>query len=346
MYRKYPGLKWIPKNIILFVMNHLWPITVSRITGLTSHISKKELPGYVLGITMTAEQMMTQRPRALKKIRQALYLARGRGATIIGLGGLTSSLSKGGLDLVDIDINITTGHAYTAYNIYKNIIRMREIFEIPENDISIAVVGAAGSVGSTTSQLIARHNYKSIVLIDIERKKEKIIELEREIRVINKNIVVEISHTIADITRCDFVVTATNTSEALVTKNLVHDGMVIIDDAQPSDIDTEVLKMPNVLVLEAGVVHTPDIKSNFNYGLKSRTDNFCCMAELLILASHEWRNHYVIHRATLADVDKISEMGDAMGFRIAEFQNFLESVSYDKIENVKQLALKKHALQL
>ena len=120
--------------------------------------------------------------------------------------------------------------------------------------------------------------------------------------------------------------------------------MVIIDDAQPSDIHLDVLKMRDVLVLEAGVVHTPNIMSNFNYGLKNKTDNFCCMAELLILASHKWDKHYVINRATLEHVDEISEMGDKLGFTVASFQNFLESISHDKIEQVKLLARKKHGV--
>lgn len=347
IYRKYPGLKFVPKKIILFIMNHLWPITLSHITGLNSSIHNgKELKGYVLGITMTANQIMSQRPYALKKIRQALYLAKGKGIKIIGLGGLTSSISRGGLDLIDIDINITTGHAYTAYNIYRNISKITDIIGIAKNKLKIAVVGAAGSVGSTVSLLIARDGYTSITLIDLKRKDGNVCELENQIKKINPNIEIKKSNNISDITCCDFVVTATNTPEALVTVDIVRDGMIIIDDAQPSDIHPDVLKLKNILVIEAGVVHTPNIKSNFDYGLKNKTDNFCCMAELLILASHEWKSNYVINRAKIKEVDEISEMGNSLGFTLASFQNFLESITHDKIEYVKSLAIKKHGISI
>ena len=342
IYRKYPGFKWIPKSLALFIMKHMWPITLSKVTGVASIKSGKEIEGYVLGITMTAEQMLKNRDLALKKIRQALFLAKGRGVKIVGLGGLTSSMSRGGLDLLDIDINITTGHAYTAFNVTQNLVRITELFGMPPKKIKVAVVGAAGSVGSMTATLVARGGYGSVVLIDLKRKHPAFEDLIKTMKSLNHGIHIDISDTVNDIKGCDFIVTATNTSEALITADIVEEGMVIIDDAQPSDIHSDVLKMPNVLVLEAGVVNTPNIYSNFNYGLKNRTDNFCCMAELLILASMEWNEHYVINRATLENIDHISGLGKQVGFDIASLQNFLESISHDKIENVKKLALKKH----
>ncbi len=344
IYRKYPFTQYLPKVVTLFFMKHLWPITLSKVTGVTSFESKEKVDGYVLGITMTADQMLKDRKTALKKIRQAVYLAKGKGVKIVGLGGLTSSFSKGGLDLLDIPINITTGHAYTAYNICQNLFKMTETFGIPEKNLKVAVVGAAGSVGYACCQLISRHDFKSIMLVDLKRKHDNFPTLIEEIKKINPNITVTVSEKVADIKDYDFVITATNTAEALVTTDHVTEGMVIIDDAQPSDIHPDVLKLPHVLVLEAGVVHTPNIHSNFNYGLKNRTDNFCCMAELLILASFGWDGHYVINRPTMEHIDQISMMGQKLGFDLAAFQNFLESVSHDKIEQVKEIARKKHGI--
>lgn len=344
IHRKYPFTHYLPKSFVLFCMRHLWPITLSKVTGVYSFTDKKPIEGFVLGITMTAEEMIQRRSYALKKIRQALFLAKGKGVHIVGLGGLTSSLSKGGLDVLDIPINVTTGHAYTAYNVTQNLFRIREIFGVPENKLKVAIVGAGGSVGSTSALLVARHDFKSILLVDLKRKHEVFHDLIEQIKKLNPKIEVIVSDTVKDIRGCDFVVTATNTTEALITTDLVEDGMVIIDDAQPSDIHPDVLKIPNVLCLEAGVVHTPNVYSNFNYGLKNKTDNFCCMAELLILASFHWADHYVINRATLENVDQISEMGERLKFTIASFQNFMESISHDKIERVKTVFLKKHGV--
>lgn len=344
IYRKYPFFSFLPVTLVHFIMNNLWPITLSGVTGVYSLKNKEVVQGYVLGITMSAENLLKDRKKALKKIRNALYLAKGKGVSIAGLGGLTSSLSAGGKELLDIDINITTGHAYTAFNVTQNLINLTKIVGIPISKLKVAVVGAAGSIGSTTAQILARESYDEILLIDLERKTKNLTELKAKILSQNVNTKISYSNNINDIKNCDFIITATNNPEALITKDIVSDGMIIIDDAQPSDIHPEVLKMSNILVIEAGVVNTPGIYSNFNYGLKNRTDNFCCMAELLILASHQWEDHYVISRATLEHVDTISAMGKELGFEVASFQNFMESISQDKINQVKLILRKKHGL--
>lgn len=346
IFRQYPFFKFLPKSFGLWIMENLWPITLSRVTGLRSTADGSEVRGYVLGITMTARQMMENREKALKKIRNATYLARGKGVAIIGLGGLTSSLSGGGHRLLDIEgINITTGHAYTAYNVTETLFKVAEEFNAPKDRVVVGIVGAAGSVGSLCTEIIARAGYAHLVLIDIDRKLEQVREQTTELVGLNPYVHVEVTSDIQKVRDCDFVITATNTPEALITPELVSDGQVIVDDAQPSDIHSDVLKISDVLVLEAGVVHTPDVHSNFNYGLKNRTDNFCCMAELLILASHSWNNHYVVRRATLAHVDEISAWGKELGFKVASFQNFQESITLEKLERVKKAFQKKHALR-
>lgn len=337
IYRKYPFLNFVPKAILLFIMKHLWPISLSKITGLKDIKTGEDVKGYVLGITMTADQMMKDRNLALKKIRSALYLAKGRGVNIVGLGGLTASLSAGGEKLTDIDINITTGHGYTAFNVCQNLFKLTDLLNLSKDKTKVAIVGAAGSVGSTSAMIIARAGYNHIRLIDLRRKTALFEDLEKDLIHLNPNIKIESSDIVADISDSDFVITATNAPEALITTSLVRDGMVIIDDAQPSDIHPDVLKLENVLVIEAGVVHTPNIHSNFNYGLKSRTDNFCCMAELLILASYKWDGHYIIKKATLDHVDHISKMGEKLEFKVGEFQNFLESIKPEKIEHIKSI---------
>ena len=69
-----------------------------------------------------------------------------------------------------VKCNITTGHAYTAHNVTSNIFKLAELFNVDKKRAVIAVVGAAGSVGSTSAQLIARAQFANLLLIDIERK--------------------------------------------------------------------------------------------------------------------------------------------------------------------------------
>jgi predicted amino acid dehydrogenase len=337
-YRKFPFSKKLPKKLLEWILFHMWPITVSRVTGLHTLSDGREIFGYIIGIPMTAKQMMTQRKAALRKIRRAVVLARNYGLQLIGLGGLTSSLSKGGLDLLDIasDISITTGHAYTAVNVTENIFKVAQLFNLPKTT-PVAVVGASGSIGATTAKILARDGFTHFLLIDTQHKSDNLTSLIHELKILNPSVDISCSHSLADVAGYTLVVTATNAPEALITTDVATPGMIIIDDAQPSDIHPDVLKLPDVLSLEAGVVHTPHIYSHFNMNLKHADDNFCCMAELLLLAAREHTGHYVINRATLAHVDEIKALGEQLGFRTGEFQNFMEKIPHEKIERMKRL---------
>ena len=338
VYRKYPLAKFVPENILTVILRFYWPVVISYPTGLVSQKTGKELKGMVITIPLTAKEMLNRRDHALKKIIQALKLAEKSGAKIIGLGGLTSSLSKGGLDLVGkTSLSVTTGHAYTAYNVTKNVFTLFEMMNMDHEKTVVAVVGAAGSVGSTSAKLIARKGFKHIILIDLARKHVHFKELVAEMKKLNPQVQITQSDKIADIKKAHIIVAATNASEALITSEHVRKGAIIVDDAQPSDVADDVLDRDDVLVIEAGVVHTPSVDSHFNFNLKDKYDNFCCMAEVLVLASLEHKGNYVINRATLEAVDEVSAHGDKIGFRIGDFQNRRELISREKILQIKDI---------
>jgi predicted amino acid dehydrogenase len=153
---------------------------------------------------------------------------------------------------------------------------------------------------------------------------------------------IEVTCDFKDLTTAVFVITATNAPGALVEGMHISSGTIIIDDAQPSDVSPELLKRFDVLVVSAGAVHTPNISTNFPMGLAGRYDNYCCLAEVLILASQGRTKNYVINKPTLEMVDEMSEGGKMLGFRVAEYQNTIGLVDENHIENVLKLAAKRH----
>lgn len=335
--RKFPVFRYVPNAITGIFTRNFWPVTLSKVTGLTSQKSGREIHGYIISILPTAHQLVENRTLALRRITQACILARKKGAKLIGLGGLTSSLSRGGLDLVNkIDINITTGHAYTGYNVAQNVFALVEYMNLEKTHINIGIVGAAGSIGSTCARILARAGYINFYLIDLERKKQHLDPLSKDVLSLNSKVRIITSHQIGDIKQCDIVIAATNAPEALIRSEDLKYGAIVIDDAQPSDVHPDVFLREDVLVIEAGVTHTPNINNNFNFGLKDRQDNFCCLAEVLILAANEWGEHYVVNRPTIDLVDHIANMGKKLNFSIGKFQNFRETISNKKLSFVKE----------
>ncbi|MBF05547.1 hypothetical protein CL644_02465 [bacterium] len=344
MHRRFPFLAKTPAWLKRLIQHYFWPITVSHITGLRSVESEEEIPGFVITIPMTANEMLKNRERAKKQIIRATTLARNKGSKIVGLGALTSSLSRGGLDLLGINgIAVTTGHAYTGYTVTQTLLKQLDNAQInyKEKNHTIAIVGAAGSVGSISAEILVHSGVESLLLIDIDRKMESVNNLKTQLLSLDQNLKIECSTNMGALKNALGVITATNAPDTLVKDKHISAGTIIVDDAQPSDISPELYDREDVLVLEAGAVHTPNISTNFNMGLANRNDNFCCLAEVLILASKKHVHNFVINRATLSDVEHIRKGGDELGFTLAKAQNEHGVIPKEKIQRVASLAQKR-----
>src|SRR4051812_34949513 len=86
--RKFPFLRFLPNIIIDKLTIALRPFVVSRITGLVDK-NGTGVEGIVVGIPMTAHQLLENRSKALTRIIQAVSLAKSKGAKYIGLGAMT-----------------------------------------------------------------------------------------------------------------------------------------------------------------------------------------------------------------------------------------------------------------
>lgn len=341
LYRKFPLLRRIPRTVLENLNSFFWPITVSKVTGLKNLKSGEKIPGWIIGIPLTARQMLGNRTLALKKIRAAARLAEKKGARVIGLGAMTASLSRGGRDLVKyVTATITTGHTYTVHNVTSTLFAIAQVLRDDISQRTVAIVGAGGSIGSNSARIIARHQFARLLLVDLAHKNGILENLKTELSRLHPNISIVTSNSMDDVREADYVVTATSAPEALVRTEHLKPGVVIVDDAQPTDIDRPVFENENFLVLEAGAVRTPGISSNFNIDLQHSEENFSCMAELLILAAHEEIDHVGIGSVSLEAVDMLAEAGQKLGFTIAPFQNMFGKISEAQIVRIQQLRSK------
>lgn len=326
VYRKYPFARRFKAETVLSFIRTFWPVTVSRIDGADSIITTKPITGYVISIPVTARQMTDDRDLALKHIIRAARLAKKKGAKIIGLGALTASLSKGGLDIKkELDISVTTGRIFTSYIVTETALKaMREV-GLSLDNCKIGIVGAAGSIGTACAQIFAARGAVQILLIDISSKHKRVEELHHSLIENHPGISVDSEYDLEHLITCDVIIAATNHPEALIRSRHVKSGAVIVDDAQPSDVADEIFRdRPDVLALEGGVVSAPHINTHFNFGLKHRDDIFSCLAEAIILASIEHFDDFQVGAILTVDdsaLRKIEESAKILGFGVGHFQN-------------------------
>src|SRR3989338_4245291 len=326
VYHKYTFIRVINPRLLEWFLLHFWPVILSEVEGLRSVQTGKPIKGWILSIPLTAEQMISERKVAVKMIRRAIELAYCRGANVIVLGALNASVTYRGRDIEDIasrlDIGITSGVGYTAFNVADLILILINRFKL-DTRVTVGVVGAAGGIASAVIRFLLTKEIKNFILIDLDRKHVRVHELVKEFRIANPEGSFEVTSKLSELKKCIFIITATNAPEALIRSEHLSQGTIILDDAQPSDVDTKViLEREDVLVVSAGIIEASGINLNFNLGLKHKTDVFSCLAEVMVLAG----NHRIKERnfdyASVDEIQEIGRLGKALGFGRAEFQNF------------------------
>jgi len=139
------------------------PFVISGV-DITSDCGSKAY-GEFIAIPRTAEQLSAMpRDQALSELKYAIDLAKSRGAKIVGLGAYTSVVSGGGLHLKDEGIAITTGNSYTVISAVEAVEMAARNVGLHLSDSTVAVVGAAGSIGKGAAVLMSEKASRLILI--------------------------------------------------------------------------------------------------------------------------------------------------------------------------------------
>lgn len=340
VYRKYPQLKIFPEWVTRFIISHLWPITVSEITGVKDAQTGSPIRGWIISCALTADMLMADREAASAHIIRAAKLAERRGARILGLGALTASLTRGGKDILPhIRGSVTTGRLFTTKIVTDIAGDAVDMLGIDRAEAEVAIMGAAGSIGSGCAQLLAYRGFKNINLVDLRQTGERLDRLRQLVRLINPHATVGIHNTPEALKTADVIIAVTNRPDSVIRSEHVRPGAVIVDDAQPSDVAPDVFLRDDALVLEGGVVHAPEIDVHVNMGLQHKEDIYSCLAEVILLASKGHFGHYSVGEIFELDMERLSELStlsESYGFRRGEFQNYKTVYGTEDVVRVRQ----------
>jgi acetylornithine/succinyldiaminopimelate/putrescine aminotransferase/predicted amino acid dehydrogenase/acyl carrier protein len=129
------------------------------VIGQTRVVGKngKAAFGEFILVPRRAEELKSMpQAQALDEIHKGVALGAKRGANIIGLGAYTSVVTRGGLSLKGLPVPaLTTGNSYTAVAA-RDTIRLAAAEKgwlLPNR--SVAILGAAGSIGDATAILLS-----------------------------------------------------------------------------------------------------------------------------------------------------------------------------------------------
>jgi fatty aldehyde-generating acyl-ACP reductase len=225
-----------------------------------------------------------------RQIVEAVRIAAGRGAAVVGLGALTAPATRGGLALLpDLPprVTITTGNAFTAAVARQSVLEAAAALGL-DRRARVAVVGCTGSVGCAASRLLAAAGFE---LVLIGRSTSRV---ERELPDLAPRFAV--SGYPGDVRWADVVLLLTGEQSARLTPAGPRPGAVVIDFAQPPNIDTErygSFSVHGIRVVQGGLVAIPGYRCDVDLRFPDNRTTLACLAETYLFAREGIREHSV-----------------------------------------------------
>lgn len=319
--RRYPVFRRLSPKLQDWILRHHWPVVLDRITvqdQLGRHVR-----GYLISISLTAEQMLLQRTLAKEKILQALRLAEALGCRGVGLGALTASVTDSGRWLPQAQrkphLALTTGNAYTVAVTYEVIEQL--IAQLELRDPLITIVGCYGNIGEALTKLLGP-KYRLLLIGRAEGKLSAFLERMSMEGYLGQEGTG--STKLEDLKEADLIIAATNSPSLKLRAEMLKPAAVVYDLAQPPDADHPSFhRSDRALRVDGGLVEAPGVRLSFDLGIPKGVI-FACLAETILQALEgDLQNH--LGPVNLGHVALTQHWAEREGFQSTLIMRFLRS---------------------
>ncbi len=346
MGRKYPIAGIFPERAIEWYIRRRDPIVGAHVSGIRSTATGEELEGWFIICPLTP-RMFLELPLEFVygKLEKCARMAEDLGAGIIGLGAFTSVVGDGGKTLAGrVNIAVTTGNSYTVATAVEGAVQAAAEMGLALPEATVAVVGATGSIGATSAEILARQA-RSVGLIG--RNIEKLQGIARRIEPGSRARITVTTDIAEGLRDADIVVTVSSAVESIIRPEHIKRGAVVCDVARPRDVSAAVSKeRDDVLVIEGGVVRVPgtmyckkwDKDEEFTFGFPTGMA-YACMSETMALALENRYESFTLGKeVSVLQVDEISALCRKHGFVIDGYRSFEKAVTREEIARIRERA--------
>lgn len=341
---KQPQLKYLrffPHRLIERLIAKIRPRYVSRITGIRSPVTGREVEGFLISLGATPRELRRHRPGfTYRRLILASRMAQQMGAKIMGLGAFTKVVGDAGATVAyKSEIAITSGNSLTV-SATLEAAKQAVIKMGGRTDRGRAmIIGATGSIGSVCSRLIAQVS-QDIVLV--APRPEKLIPLKKTIESETPGTRVIITTDSGPyLSGMDLVVTTTSAfGQKVIDVMKLKPGCVVCDVATPPDVKEEDVRLrPDVLVIEAGEIQlpgNPDV--GFDIGLPEGVVHACLAEAALLAMEGRYENFTLGRNIEMERVKEIYRMFKKHGVKLAGLRSFGRYVTDEEIARKRELA--------
>ncbi len=331
MFTPFPLIRYLPAERSLWLTKHTPPCRLGRLTVRGADGSSSG--GRLYCVFVAPEHVMADgtpyhvtREEAVEGVKRGVELARRWGARTIGMGAYLPPITRQGLLLADdprfADVCLTTGHACTTLIIRQYLYAIAADVGIDLGHETVAIVGGAGSTGTSVACLLARDGHvKRLLLVDLPRKQQALTALADELGA-------ETATSLDVLPDASVIIALTTAPGSILLPEHIGSSAVIIDDSKPRNTDEGILgpliDEGRLLVLDV-LAEVPGLEVTFHYDLDlDRPEaTYTCLAEVFALHATGWRDgHYSIGDVGIDRVDDLAKRAQALRIRPAAYTSF------------------------
>ena len=295
--------------------------------------------GEIIGLPYTARHLMAlPSERAVRVVREAVELARDRGAQLVGLGAYSSVVTANASLLSGINVPVTTGNAFTATASVDAVRRATTERGVDLAECRIAVIGAGGAIGHAMARLLAPAAGQLILVgnpahpdLAIRRLRERAVAVaaaaepnidpEAGLAAMLESGRLELTtDTDGAVKRAQIVIAATSSPGTVIVPSSLLPGAIVCDVAQPPNVPAETVEQrPDVTLFDGGIIRMPEGRGlGVRYGLPDGY-TYACMAETMLLSlANEPKLASANDRLSDHSMLRLSDLARLHEFQLAE----------------------------
>ena len=284
-----------------------------------------EINGAYIETFITPDTLTTNNLRSnLAKVRAAAACAEKLGARIVTLGGFTSIVLEGNLDLLSSNQTIayTTGNTLTASFIVKGIEFVTAQKGIDLNDANVLIIGATGDIGQACVQYFKHKVSKLLLCARNDNRLKKLAEIIRD-----EKISVKHSTSYKElIAEADIIICVASTSEFKIEN--CKKGAIVCDAGYPKNIQSSTeVEFPSIFhggmgCVSQGYEFSPDYLKYF-YRFPFPYITHGCILEAMVLAFENKLESFSNGKGkiTTENMEEIFAMSNRHGIQLAPLYN-------------------------
>ncbi|MEY3902669.1 MAG: hypothetical protein RL189_1975 [Pseudomonadota bacterium] len=352
-----PGMSWLthsPKPVVKTAERMLARVPVFRYGELTrarSESTGQEVICDLYALCATPRAMLQMDENFIyDQLVAAAEDAHKRGALMIGLGAYTKVIGDSGVTVARRSpIPVTTGNSYSAsatlWAAREMVIKMGFV-KPPEKSglipMKVMVVGATGSIGRVSAQLLAM---VATTIVIVAPRPDKLLELRDELsELAPKTEILMRTDPDEELADTDLIVTATSNQRGQILDIMrVKPGAVICDCSRPLDINPEeARRRPDVLIIESGEIDLPGpVRLSVDIGL-AKPSVYACLAETVLLTMEGRYESFSLSRQLQFErVKEIYQLGLKHGAKLSSIRTHEGFLTDDMLERCRALAREK-----